>query len=202
MATILCVDAQPSVGVVFEHTLTTIGHRPILVSSVDDALKTVARTSVDLIVADYAMPKVDGVDLLRMLENEGYRIPVIIMIAYSGIENAVSSIKSGAIDCLMKPIRAETLEIAVTRALEVIRLRQENEAFRSQINELRATAPIIPGAAGLPDVPVYNLEELERRAIERALEATGGNRTRAAKLLGISERTIRNKLNGPKAVGR
>jgi DNA-binding protein Fis len=53
---------------------------------------------------------------------------------------------------------------------------------------------------GLPPVPVYNLDELERRAIERALQATGGNRTRAAKLLGISERTLRNKLNGPKAI--
>jgi DNA-binding NtrC family response regulator len=39
---------------------------------------------------------------------------------------------------------------------------------------------------------------MERVAIERALQATGGNRTRAAKLLGISERTLRNKLNGPK----
>jgi DNA-binding NtrC family response regulator len=44
------------------------------------------------------------------------------------------------------------------------------------------------------------LEEIERRAIERALEATGGNRTRAAKLLGISERTLRSRLNTPRAV--
>jgi DNA-binding NtrC family response regulator len=43
----------------------------------------------------------------------------------------------------------------------------------------------------------FDLDELERRAIVRALEATGGNRTRAAKLLGISERTLRNKLNSP-----
>ena len=44
----------------------------------------------------------------------------------------------------------------------------------------------------------FNLDELERQAIQRALVATGGNRTRAAKLLGISERTLRNKLNGPR----
>ncbi len=43
------------------------------------------------------------------------------------------------------------------------------------------------------DLPL-NLEELERVAIERALEETGGHRSRAAKLLGISERTLRNKL--------
>ncbi|MBP6443636.1 MAG: hypothetical protein KA267_06400, partial [Gemmatimonadales bacterium] len=44
-----------------------------------------------------------------------------------------------------------------------------------------------------------NLADLERLTIERALVATGGNRTRAARLLGISERTLRNKLNSPTA---
>jgi DNA-binding NtrC family response regulator len=51
--------------------------------------------------------------------------------------------------------------------------------------------------AGSPPVAptdAYNLDELERAAIQRALAAPGGNRTRAAKLLGISERTLRNKL--------
>ncbi|MGH7741880.1 MAG: helix-turn-helix domain-containing protein, partial [Candidatus Eiseniibacteriota bacterium] len=47
-----------------------------------------------------------------------------------------------------------------------------------------------------------NLRELERIAIDRALVATGGHRTRAAELLGISERTLRNKLNTPTASGR
>jgi DNA-binding NtrC family response regulator len=45
----------------------------------------------------------------------------------------------------------------------------------------------------------YNLDAVERLTIERALAATGGNRTRAARLLGISERTLRNKLNTPRA---
>ena len=43
-------------------------------------------------------------------------------------------------------------------------------------------------------------DALERIAIDRALAATGGHRTRAAELLGISERTLRNKLNTPAAV--
>ncbi|HET8625612.1 MAG TPA: helix-turn-helix domain-containing protein [Gemmatimonadales bacterium] len=46
---------------------------------------------------------------------------------------------------------------------------------------------------------MFNLDELEKKAIVRALAATGGNRARAAKLLGISERTLRNKLNFPRA---
>jgi DNA-binding NtrC family response regulator len=200
MATILCVDDEPSVGVVLEHTLSKIGHRPLLASTVEDGLKTVARTPVDLIIADYVMPGLNGIDLLRLLEKEGYRVPVIIMTGYSSIEHAVISMSSGAVDYLMKPIRAETLEIAVNQALEGIGLRRENEQLRSEIRQLRfgAEGEGERGQSG-PDGPL-NLDELERHAIERALIATGGNRTRAAKLLGISERTLRNKLNSPKVV--
>jgi DNA-binding NtrC family response regulator len=197
MATILCVDDEPSVGVVLEHTLTKIGHRPLLVSSVDDAMQAVARIPVDLVIADYVMPKRSGLDLLKTLQKEGIKLPVIIMTGYSSIENAVTSMRSGAIDYLTKPIRAETLEIAVSQALEQARLSRENESLQSEIQKLRAArAPVNEPAAEAPQV--FNLDELERKAIERALVATGGNRTRAAKLLGISERTLRNKLNGPK----
>jgi DNA-binding NtrC family response regulator len=143
MATILCVDDEPATGVVLEHHLTKVGHRPLLAASVEEALKTVARTPVDLIIADYRMPKATGLDLLGVLEKEGYQVPVIIMTGYSSIEHAVISIKSGAIDYLTKPIRPETLEIAVTQALEVMRLRRENEQFRREINKFRSTRSLI-----------------------------------------------------------
>ncbi|HXE57559.1 MAG TPA: sigma-54 dependent transcriptional regulator [Gemmatimonadales bacterium] len=143
MATILCVDDEPAVGVVLEYALTNLGHRPLLVTSVAEAMKTVARTPVDLIIADYRMPSSTGLDLLALLEREGFRIPVIIMTGYSSIEHAVISIRSGAIDYLTKPIRPETLEIAVTQALEVVRLRRENESFRREISQLRTRRAII-----------------------------------------------------------
>jgi DNA-binding NtrC family response regulator len=63
-------------------------------------------------------------------------------------------------------------------------------------------APTAPAhsTASIPPAPEgFNLDDLERLAIQRALQATNGNRTRAAKLLGISERTLRNKLNVPKS---
>jgi DNA-binding NtrC family response regulator len=65
------------------------------------------------------------------------------MTGYSSIEHAVISIKTGAIDYLTKPIRAETLEIAVQQALEVVRLRRENETFRREILKIRSTRALI-----------------------------------------------------------
>jgi DNA-binding NtrC family response regulator len=156
-ASILCVRDEPAVGAILEHTLTRAGHRPLLVSSVDEAMRVIARTPVDLVVADYRMPGLTGLDLLAQLERDGYRIPVIIMTASSSIEHAVMSIKSGAIDYLTKPIRAETLEIAVRRALEVVRLRRENETFRREIGKIRRQRSLIG----------------DSEAFRRAMEAVG-----------------------------
>jgi len=143
MATILCVDDEPAVGVVLEDALQRINHHPVLVTSVDDALDVLRRTSVDLILSDYRMPEATGLDLLTMLKRRGHDIPVIMMTGYSSIENAVLAIRSGAIDYLTKPVRPETLEIAVNQALEVVRLRAENNRYRREINSLRSRRTLV-----------------------------------------------------------
>ena len=142
-ASILCIDDEPALGAILERTLTRAGHRPVLVSGVEQAMRVVARSPIDLIIADYRMPGLTGLDLLAQLEQEGYRIPVIIMTGYSSIENAVLSIKAGAIDYLTKPIQAETLEIAVRKALEVVRLRRENETFRRELVKVRGRRVLV-----------------------------------------------------------
>ena len=143
MATILCVDDEPSVGVVLEAALNKLGHTPILANSVDEAVRAVGRQQFDLIISDYRMPNGTGLDLLSSLEKEGHQIPVIIMTGYSSVEHAVMSLRSGAIDYLTKPVRQETLRIAVTQALEVIRLRKENETYRQELSGLRGKRQIL-----------------------------------------------------------
>jgi DNA-binding NtrC family response regulator len=143
MASILCVDDEPSVGVVLEHLLSRLNHTAVLASSVDEAMRIVRHTPLDLVIADYRMPGQTGLDLLNLLEKEGYRLPVIIMTGFSTIEHAVISIKSGAVDYLTKPVQAENLEIAVTQALEVSRLRRENARFRSELKKAGVSRSLI-----------------------------------------------------------
>ena len=146
---ILCVDDEPAVGVVVDHALTRLGHQCRIVQSVEEAITAVAGSAFDLILADYRMPGKTGLDLLQLLEVEGYRIPVIIMTGYSSVRHAVASIKSGAIDYLTKPLTPETLEIAVGQALEVVRLRRENETFRRELLQLRSSRVIVGESAPL-----------------------------------------------------
>ncbi|MCC6651184.1 MAG: response regulator, partial [Candidatus Eisenbacteria bacterium] len=65
MSNILCIDDEPSVGVVLEHHLTEIGHHPVLATSVDEGLKAVREQPFDLIISDYRMPNATGLDLLE-----------------------------------------------------------------------------------------------------------------------------------------
>jgi DNA-binding NtrC family response regulator len=149
MAMILCVDDEPAVGVIVEHAAARLGHRCRVAPSVEEAMAAVARSPFDLIVADYHMPEHTGLDLLRLLEAEGYRIPVIVMTAYSSLQHAVASIKSGAIDYLTKPVTLEVLEVAIAQALDVVRLRLENERFRRELLGLRSTRTVVGESAPL-----------------------------------------------------
>jgi DNA-binding NtrC family response regulator len=152
MSTILCIDDEPSVGVTLEHTLAEFGHQAILASSVNEGLKLLAQQSADLILSDYRMPDATGLDLLEALRQQGFEIPVIIMTGYSSIEHAVLSMRHGAVDYLTKPLRQETLRIAVTNALEVNRLRRENDEFRRELSSLRGPRTIVGESPALRSV--------------------------------------------------
>ncbi len=152
MASILCVDDEPAVAVVLEHALELLGHTPVLRNSVADALKEMGRQPFDLVISDFRMPEQTGIDLLGLMQERGLDIPVIIMTGYSSIEHAVMSIRHGAVDYLTKPLRAEALRIAVSNALEVMRLRRENDAFRREINSLKGARIIVGESPALRDV--------------------------------------------------
>jgi DNA-binding NtrC family response regulator len=147
MATILCVDDEPAICAVMEHTLAAQGHTPVIAAGVERALEALEQAAVDLIITDYIMPGLNGLDLIDQLQRDGRQIPVILMTGFCSIENAVTAIKRGAVDYLVKPVAGETLDVAVTQALESVRLRKESEAFRSEIRKLKSNKILIGESA-------------------------------------------------------
>lgn len=149
MPTILCIDDEPSVGVVLEQTLGDLGHEAVLATSVEEGIRAIARQSFDLVISDFRMPDATGLDLIEMLRQQGYDVPVIIMTAYSSVENAVLSMRHGATDYLTKPLRAEALRIAVNNAIELHRMRRANEDYRRELTALRGLRTIVGESKGL-----------------------------------------------------
>ena len=143
MATILYVDDDPTIGLLLEDTLLRAGHRAIGARSVPQALQELAQGEIELIISDFKMPGMTGLEFLNLLREEASDIPLIMVTGYASIENAVQAIKAGASDYITKPVRPEQLEHAVTKALQVARLRKENDVLRQEVMALRNERQII-----------------------------------------------------------
>jgi two-component system, NtrC family, response regulator AtoC len=98
------------------------------------ALDIIRNTSVDLLITDLNMPKMNGLELLSTLRQEDDDIPVIVVTAYGTVENAVAAMKQGAFDFIVRPLDIEQVEIVVKHALETCRLKQENIFLRNQLD--------------------------------------------------------------------
>ena len=146
------MDDEPGAGVVLEHTLTQIGHRTVVATSIEEGLAAFGRESFDLILSEYQPPGASGVDLLEELHRQGSDVPVIFMSGFANIEHAVLSMRRGAADYLTKPLRAEALRIAVSNAIEVARLRRENEDYRRELSSLRGMHAIVGEGAAVRGV--------------------------------------------------
>ena len=164
MANILHVDDEPAVGLVLQDTLERLGHTAIAASNVPEALGALARGDVDLIISDFRMPGLSGLELLELLRDEGKDIPLIMLTGYATIEHAVAAIKAGAADYITKPLQPEQLEHAVTQALELTRLKRENEALRREVMAIRAEREIVAKSAVMRQV----LQTLSTAAPTRA----------------------------------
>ncbi|MDY6789650.1 MAG: sigma-54 dependent transcriptional regulator [Thermodesulfobacteriota bacterium] len=97
------------------------------------AIKQVKQRPFDLVLMDVRMLKVSGLEALDEIKAFNPAIPVIIMTAYSSLETAVEAIKKGAYDYLTKPLDFDKLKIIIKRAMEHIRLKEENRILKESL---------------------------------------------------------------------
>jgi len=168
MAHILYVDDEPAIRLILQDTLERLGHQATGASNVPEALAVLARADVDLVISDFRLPGLSGLEFLEVLREEGRHVPVIILTGYGSIEHAVTAIKAGAVDYITKPVQSEQIEHAVAQALELARLKRENDALRQEVQEIRAQREIVAKSAPM------------RAALQTAMTAAA---TRATVLL-------------------
>jgi DNA-binding NtrC family response regulator len=87
----------------------------------------------DAALVDMKLPDIHGLEIIRSLKKEQPDTNAIVMTGYSSVENAVDAMKLGAFDYLSKPFSDEELVIAVKRAVENRRLKDENRSLRRQL---------------------------------------------------------------------
>lgn len=100
-----------------------------------DALEKVASFAPHVLITDMMMPRIDGSELLRKLNEAGSLIPAIMITAFGNIETALSTIHDlGAFWFLEKPIQPRVLKFLLERAASQSRLAQEAERLKRQLS--------------------------------------------------------------------
>jgi NtrC-family two-component system response regulator AlgB len=105
--------------------------------------------SFDLVLTDYRMAEMNGLELLTAVKLRFPDACVVLMTAYATVENAVAAMKAGASDYLSKPFSLEEVQHVVDRALELKNLRVENRVLRAALDDLPLVESHSPLMAGL-----------------------------------------------------
>lgn len=105
----------------------------------NEALSLVKKNFFDLVLLDYKMPGMNGIEVLEEIKSINPEIDAIMMTAYGTVETAVKAMKLGAADYITKPIELEELLILINRISEHRTLLRENEILREELREREIT---------------------------------------------------------------
>jgi DNA-binding NtrC family response regulator len=132
---ILIVDDEPFNLDLLEQELTDRGYSIERAGNGAEALKKFESFHPDLILLDYQMPDMNGIDVLKELRSRGHQTPIVLVTAYGSIERAVQAMKEGAYDFIPKPFEPDHMALVVEKALDREKLRREVEILSEEVSE-------------------------------------------------------------------
>ncbi len=133
-ADILIVDDEADIRDLIADILRDNQYTTRTASSSDTALKSIAERVPSVLILDIWLQgsELDGLGILEMVRKKYPHMPVIMISGHGNIETAVSAIRIGAYDYIEKPFKEDRLLLIVAKALEVARLKSENEELKSR----------------------------------------------------------------------
>lgn len=115
--TILVVDDEPAQRQLLGGFLRSLGLRIEEASSAEEAIDSIGRRTPDMVLLDVRLPGASGIDALAQIHDIAPGLPVLLITAYGDVRQAVTAIKGGAYDYLLKPIDLDELEAAIADTL-------------------------------------------------------------------------------------
>lgn len=132
---ILVVDDEPMIRKSFEELLRPKRYGIATVGNLQDAEKLLKRDAFDLMFLDVRLPDGQGTDLLERLANTPQRPLTVVMSGFGTIETAVTCMKGGAFDYLIKPFSLGQIEVIVKKAEAFQQVVQVNEYLSAQMSD-------------------------------------------------------------------
>lgn len=122
---ILVVDDEIGICNSVAKTLSRAGYHVDYSLNGEEAIRKMDSANYHLVITDLRMPKIDGMQLLRIVKSRWPEVNVIMITAYGTLRSAVEAIKLGAFDYIPKPFTSEELVGIVVRALELTKMRDD-----------------------------------------------------------------------------
>ncbi len=135
MPTILVVDDEKIVRDSLTTWLSDAGHSVAVVDSGEEALAAIKRDPPQIVISDFKLPGIDGVELMRRVHESSPDLPFVIITAYASVPSAVEAMRDGAYDYIEKPFCPERIELLIKKVLAHQRVVQENIALKKELEE-------------------------------------------------------------------
>ncbi|HKJ04949.1 MAG TPA: sigma-54 dependent transcriptional regulator [Geopsychrobacteraceae bacterium] len=162
---VLLIDDDVSLRRVVEFTLQEAGYQVLTATNGEDGLRIFRQSRPALVITDVQMPGISGYQVLEQVVQSDPQALVIIVTAFSTVEQAVGAMKSGAYDYLTKPFSRDQLRVTVSKAFEFRGLKQENVRLKDALAEKNSDADQIIGKS--PRM-LQLMERVERVAASQA----------------------------------
>lgn len=188
----LIVDDEPKLRHVLSQLLERMGFHCAQAANGVEALRALERERFDLMTSDMRMPGMDGMTLLRQVQEKWPDTGVVMVTGVADVQLAVQCLSGGAMDYLTKPFHLEEVEARVRQVLERRRLILENRDYQEQL-EVRVAEQahrlerlFLAGMQALADV--LELKDPYTRGHSVRVSRYSGDIARA---LGLDEETVR-----------
>lgn len=130
---ILIVEDEAKMRRLLELQLAEEGFRAQTAADAETGLKLINKESFDLVVTDFRLPGMSGLEFLQAVKRTNANLPIIIMTAHGTVESAVEAMKVGASDYVLKPFSLAELMLVIRKELGTHQLREENRSLREAL---------------------------------------------------------------------
>lgn len=171
---ILIIDDEQSQREILSGFLSKKGYKVYTAESGVQGLKIIKENIIDIILSDFKMSEMTGLEILEEVSIINPEINFVIITAYGTVENAVKAMRLGASDYISKPVNLDELELLLDRIIEHKNLKSENKLLREQLQEKNKISTIISQSAKMEEVINLASRSAKSRA---AILITGENGT-------------------------
>ncbi len=114
---ILIVDDEAAQRDLLEGFVAPLGFEVVCAASAEEALDAIGESAIDMVLLDVRLPGMSGLDALPEIRKLAPELPVLLITAYADLRQAVTAVKGGAVDYLVKPVDLNELEAVILDTL-------------------------------------------------------------------------------------